>query len=115
MKKANALFIIGLVAAVILTGCSVLKDKTVAIESRVYGVNLEVPNVNSSTSMASLKMGVIVTRFADAPNGGEVDMSSNYNDISVWSGAGSGATTFKVKGPSALSESDAVDSDIATK
>lgn len=108
MKKILA----GIVVAGILSGCSVLKDKTVAIESRVYGVNLEVPNVNSSTSMASLKMGVIVTRFADAPKGGEVDMSSNYSDVSIWSGEGSGATTFKVKGPT---ESTETDSAIATE
>ena len=87
----------------ILSGCSVLKDKTVAIESRVYGMNLEVPNINSSTSLACLKLGVIVTRFADAPQGGEVDISTTYNDISMWSGSGSGTTTFKIKGP-AVSE-----------
>lgn len=96
----------GIVAIGILSGCSVLKDKTVAIESRVYGVNLEVPNVNSSTSMASLKMGVMVTRFADAPKGGEVDMSTNYNDVNIWTGSGSGSTTFKVKGPSSSTETD---------
>lgn len=91
----------GIVVIGVLSGCSVLKDKTVAIESRVYGVNLEVPNVNSSTSLACLKLGVIVTRFADAPQGGEVDMSTTYNDVSIWSGSGTGATTFKIKGPAA--------------
>lgn len=101
----------GIVVIGILSGCSVLKDKTVAIESRVYGMNLEVPNLNSSTSMASMKLGVIVTRFADAPKGGEVDMSTNYNDVSIWSGAGSGSTAFKVKGPT---ESTETDSGIAT-
>ena len=99
MKKILA----GIVVIGMLSGCSVLKDKTVAIESRVYGMNLEVPNINSSTSLACLKLGVIVTRFADAPQGGEVDISTTYNDISMWSGSGSGTTTFKIKGP-AVSE-----------
>ena len=88
----------------ILTGCAALKEKTVALESKVYGVDLQVPNLNSSSSMACLKLGVIITRFADAPEGGEVDMSTTYNDISFWSGTGNGTTTFKIKGPTAKSE-----------
>ena len=88
----------------ILAGCTALKEKTVALESKVYGVDLQVPNVNSSSSMACLKLGVIITRFADAPEGGEVDMSTTYNDISFWTGSGDGTTTFKIRGPAAKSE-----------
>jgi len=110
--KIVKITICAITTAGMLSGCSVLKNKTVAIESRIYGMNLEVPNLNSSTSMASLKLGVIVTRFADAPKGGEVDMSTTYNDINIWSGSGSGSTTFKVKGPT---ESTETDSEIATE
>ncbi len=88
----------------ILAGCTALKEKTVALESKVYGVDLQVPNVNSSSSMACLKLGVIITRFADAPEGGEVDMSTTYNDISFWTGSGDGTTTFKIRGPAVKSE-----------
>jgi len=87
-------------AIILLSGCTVLKDKTVAIESKVYGIDMEVPSINGSgSSFAKLRMGVIITRFADAPEGGKVDMSTQYNDISMWSGTGSGTTTFKIEGP----------------
>jgi len=102
MKIAKAVAAIAMVG--ILTGCTALKEKTVALESKVYGIDLQVPNLNSSSSIACLKLGVIITRFADAPEGGEVDMSTTYNDISFWTGSGDGTTSFKIKGPSAKSE-----------
>ena len=102
MRIAKAVAAIAMMG--ILTGCTALKEKTVALESKVYGVDLQVPNLNSSSSIACLKLGVIITRFADAPEGGEVDMSTTYNDISFWTGSGDGTTSFKIKGPSAKSE-----------
>lgn len=91
---------LGVSTILLLSGCTVLKDKTVAIESKVYGIDMEVPSVNGSgSSFAKLRLGVIITRFADAPEGGKVDMSTQYNDISMWSGTGSGTTTFKIEGP----------------
>lgn len=105
MRIAKAVAAIAMVG--ILTGCTALKEKTVAIESKVYGVDLQVPNLNSSSSIACLKLGVIITRFADAPEGGEVDMSTTYNDISFWTGSGDGTTTFKIKGAPAKAEEEA--------
>jgi len=99
--------VIAIAAVGILTGCTALKEKTVAIESKVYGVDLQVPNLYSSSSIACLKLGVIITRFADAPEGGEVDMSTTYNDISFWTGSGNGTTTFKIKGPAIKTEEEA--------
>ncbi len=104
MRIAKAVAAIAMVG--ILTGCTALKEKTVALESKVYGIDLQVPNLNSSSSIACLKLGVIITRFADAPEGGEVDMSTTYNDISFWTGSGNGTTTFKIKGAPAKAEEE---------
>ena len=104
MRIAKAVATIAAVG--ILTGCTALKEKTVALESKVYGVDLQVPNLNSSSSIACLKLVVIITRFADAPEGGEVDMSTTYNDISFWTGSGDGTTTFKIKGVPAKTEEE---------
>ena len=104
MRIAKAVAAIAMVG--ILTGCTALKEKTVALESKVYGIDLQVPNLNSSSSIACLKLGVIITRFADAPEGGEVDMSTTYNDISFWTGSGDATTTFKIKGAPAKAEEE---------
>ena len=87
MKKV---IIIGALLALVacLTGCTALQDKAVCVESKVYGLWLDVPNFNGSGALASIKFGFVSNRILTAPKGSEATIDTKYNDVNIWSLSG---------------------------
>lgn len=81
----------------VMCGCANLKEKSVAGEVKVYGMDAEVPSVDGSSSFAKIRLGVVTTRWITAPEGGKASINTKYNDINIWSLSGSAESTLTVE------------------
>lgn len=82
---------------IFMTGCASLKEKSVAGEVKVYGLDAEVPSVDGSSSFAKIRLGVVTTRWITAPEGGKASIKTKYNDINIWSLSGSAESELTVE------------------
>ena len=81
-----------------MVGCNSVdfKKKALAAEIKVYGLDAEVPSMSAEESIARIRLGVVTTRYISAPDGGTAEISTEYDDVNIWTLSGSAKTTMKV-------------------
>lgn len=88
----SRVFLIGLIVILMLSlfGCGVIdfREKNLTIESKVAGLNLQVPSINAGSSLMSLQFGWISTRYLSSPKGGKGSIDTDYNNVSLLSADG---------------------------
>ena len=80
MLKFSLLLLIPL-----LCSCGVidLREKAIATECKVVGFMVEVPSLNAATSLVSVKLGYIVTKYTSTPPGAYSSIEDDYVDVSM--------------------------------
>lgn len=81
-----------------MVGCNSVdfKKKALAAEIKVYGLDAEVPSMSAEESIARIRLGVVTTRYISAPDGGTAEISTEYDDVNIWTLSGSAKTSMKV-------------------
>lgn len=82
-----------------MVGCNSVdfKKKALAAEIKVYGLDAEIPSMpGGEGSIARVRLGVVTSRYVSAPDGGEAEIKTEYDDINFWTLSGSAKTSMKV-------------------
>ena len=102
MKDLSRLIIAGIAAiaaSLMLTACGGLTDDTIAVEAKCYGLNLEVPSTTSGQSIGKVQLGVVTTRYIQAPKGGKASINSEYDDVNIWTLSGTVKSSLSAETP----------------
>lgn len=100
MNNNTIIRIIILILLCFITGCGMIdfRQKSIATESKVIGLDLSVPEiVSAGTSIASIKMGYITTKYISAPVGGKASINDQLDNVSIWSLSGGGKSSMSVE------------------
>lgn len=92
-----------LLTILMLAGCGMIdfREKAIATETKVIGLDATVPSISSGQSFASIKLGYISTKYLSAPDGGKVSLEDEYKDCSLLSVSGTAISKISVSNDSA--------------
>ena len=108
MRRFITALVVG-AAISVLAGCG-LPEKDVQVESKVYGFDgsLPVPGFSGAENIVNMRFGAIVTRYQSHPKDSKASpyMSTEYDNISLWSLSGGGKTYMRIGMPSSNDSTD---------
>ncbi len=103
LKLFSALAFASLCAGLLLmaSGCASVdfRKKAVAVEGKVYGLDVEIPSTNAGESVARIRLGVVTSRYISAPEGGEAKIETEHEDVNIWTLSGSAKSKLSVENP----------------
>lgn len=73
-----------------LSGCGIVdfREKALATETKVIGLDCTVPSISTGNSLACVRLGYISTKYISAPGQSTASINDKYTDCSLLSVSG---------------------------